>query len=192
MTCRIEKLVHIPTRSMSATTATSQEDSMSGLLVATIINFFHLQNTVFFWEYLLNNRVYMRHLAFLGDAVLKTYVVHELMRRGGICCPSLFSRTTSYITNKNLSIVFEKLSFQAAISWTFPKLYPSKPPGIKFMGTVIESMLGSTFLHCSEHTQYRLASPNMLKNHETICYLWSALIYIRGLVPISSWGGTRH
>ena len=124
---------------------------MSGLLVANIINFFYLQNTMFFWEYL-NNRVYMRHLAFLGDAIFKTYVVHELMRRGGICCTSLFSRTTTYITNKNLSIVFEKLSFQAAISWTFPK-YLSKPPGMKFMGTVIESMLGSTFLHCPERTR---------------------------------------
>ncbi len=94
----------------------------------------------------------MKRLAFLGDAVLKSYVVTELIGRGGICCAGLCSRTESYITNKNLSLVFDKLSFGTAISWTIPFFFGVSRPSTRFMGTCIESMLGSTELHCPERT----------------------------------------
>ena len=95
----------------------------------------------------------MNRLAFLGDAVLKSCVVTELIERGEICCAGLCSRTESYITNKNLSIVFEKLSFGNAVSWTVPNFFGVSRPSTKLMGTIIESMLGGTQIHRPECTK---------------------------------------
>lgn len=139
---------------MAATTTTTREEvfSKTRLLVTTIIIFFHLQNSTFDWEYLLTHETYMKRLAFLGDAVLKSYVVTDLIGRGGICCAGLCSRTESYITNKNLSLVFDKLSFGTAISWTAPSFFGISRPSTKLMGTCIESMLGCTEMHRPERT----------------------------------------
>lgn len=132
---------------MAATTR-----SKSRLLVTAIIAFFHLENSTFDWEYLFTNIRYMKRLAFLGDAVLKPYVVTELISREGICSAGLCSRTESYITNKNLSLVFDKLSFGVAISLTVPSFFGLSLPCTKLMGTIIESMLGCTEMYCPEYT----------------------------------------
>ena len=139
---------------MAATRTTSRAEvfSKTRLLVTTIIICFHLQNTSFDWEYLLTHTQYMKLLAFLGDAVLKSYVVTELIGRGGICCAGLCTRTESYITNKNLSIIFDKLSFETAISWTVPSFFGIGRPSAKLMGTLIESMLGCTETYRPERT----------------------------------------
>jgi hypothetical protein len=102
---------------MAATTTTIRYKS----LVTAIIAFFSLKNTTFDWEQLFTDKKYMKRLAFFGDANLKSCVVTELVRRGGICCASLCSNTESYITNKNLSLVFGKLSFGTAMLLTVPK-----------------------------------------------------------------------
>lgn len=135
---------------MAATTTTTR--SKSRLLVTAIIAFSHLENTTFDWEYLFTDKQYMKRLAFLGDAVLKPYVVTELIRRKGICCAGLYSRTGSYITNKNLSLIFDKLSFGIAMSLTVPSFFGLSLPSTKLMGTIIESMLGCTEMYCPEYT----------------------------------------
>ncbi len=94
----------------------------------------------------------MKRLAFLGDAILKAYVITELIRRGGICCAGLCSTTESYITNKNLSFVFTKLSFGTAMSLTVPSFFGHSLPSTKLMGTCIERMLGCTEMYCPEST----------------------------------------
>ena len=136
---------------MAAITTTTTR-SKSRLLVTAIIAFFHLENTTFDWEYLFTDKQYMKRLAFLGDAVLKPYVVTELIRREGICCAGLYSRTESYITNKNLSLIFDKLSFGIAMSLTVPSFFGLSLPSTKLMGTIIESMLRCTEMYCPEYT----------------------------------------
>ena len=92
-------------------------------------------------------------------AVTNWHLVQKGASAGkGICCAGLNTRTESYITNKNLSIVFDKLSFETAITWSVPSFFGISRPNTKLMGRCVESMLGATQMHRPECTHQVVVS----------------------------------
>ncbi len=112
--------------------------------VITMLTFFHLQDTKIKLSQIVHNKPYLHRLAFLGDAVLKSYVVNELVAQAGIYCNKLFKRTYAYVSNASLALVFVKLAFETR---------SGSKNIIKFRGTVIEAMLGYTEMHNPQLTR---------------------------------------
>lgn len=115
--------------------------SVAAGCIASLTDFFLLRDSEFSFERVCTDTPYRKRLAFLGDAVLKPYVVKFLVARQGLQWIDLCRQTEHLVSNAYLSVVFEKLKLQKSIDsyvgqWGTNDIHDK--------ATYVEAMLGLT------------------------------------------------